>query len=79
MRLLQIRARTNEDVDCLMQELGAYSPTRAGRAISIKLEERSESDLLSVLSALETCLTANDIRSVRLELDGRPYILAPSP
>jgi hypothetical protein len=78
MRLLQIRARTNEDVECLLRELALYSPTRAGRAISIELEERSETDLLAVLSALETCLMANDIPSVRLELDGRPYMLAPS-
>jgi hypothetical protein len=79
MRLLQIRARRNEDAECLMRELAVYAPTRAGRAISIELEERSETDLLAVLSALETCLMANDIQSVRLELDGRPYMLAPSP
>jgi hypothetical protein len=78
MRLLQIRARAYEDAECLMRELAVYSPTRAGRAVSIELEERSETDLLAVLSALETCLMANDIQSVRLELDGRPYLLAPS-
>jgi hypothetical protein len=79
MRLLQIRARTDEDAECLMRELAAYSPTRARRAVSIELEQRSEADLLSVLSALERCLLANDIRSVGVELDGRPYTMATPP
>jgi hypothetical protein len=78
MRLLQIRARTDEDAECLIRELAAYSPKRTHRAILVELEERSETDLLAVLSALEKGLMANDIRSVRLELDGRPYMLAPS-
>jgi hypothetical protein len=79
MRLVQIRARTDEDAECLMRELAGYSPRCTRRAILVELEERSEVDLLAVLAALESCLLANDIRSVRLELDGRPYMLAPSP
>jgi hypothetical protein len=78
MRLLQIRARTDEDTECLMRELAGYSPKRTRRAIRVELDERSEVDLLAVLAALESCLLANDIRSVRLELDGRPNMLAPS-
>jgi hypothetical protein len=35
-----------------------------------------EQQLLGVLSAIDTCLSANDIRSVRVELDGKPYLLA---
>ena len=62
-----------------MRELSAYSPTRTSQAILVEVEERSETDLLAVLAALESCLLANDIRSVRLELDGRPYLLAPTP
>jgi hypothetical protein len=62
-----------------MRELSAYSPTRTPQAILVEVEERSETDLLAVLAALESCLLANDIRSVRLELDGRPYLLAPTP
>jgi hypothetical protein len=79
MRLLQIRARTDEDAECLMRELAAYSPTRSRRAIQVELEERSETDVLAVLTAVETCLSANEIRSVRVELDGNSYMLAPSP
>lgn len=77
MRLLQVRARTDEDVECLMRELARYSPTRSRRGILVELEERSESDLLGLLAAVETCLIANEIRSVRVELDGRSYMLAP--
>jgi len=65
LRLLQIRARTDADGDCLMLELAAYSPTRSRSGIQIELEERSEADVLGVLAAVETCLNANEIRSVR--------------
>jgi hypothetical protein len=77
MRLLQIRASKARDTECLMRELAVYSPKRAGRTIVIEVEERSETTLLGLFSALETCLSANDIRSVRVELDDRSYMLAP--
>jgi hypothetical protein len=60
-----------------MRELAVYSPQRAGRTIVIEVEERSETALLGLFTALEACLTANDIRSVRVELDNRSYMLAP--
>jgi hypothetical protein len=78
MRLLQIRVTTDADADCLMRELSAYAPTQARRAVLVEIEDRSELDVLSVLAAVETCLKANDIRSVRIELDGRSYLLAPT-
>jgi len=77
MRLLQIRTPKAEDAECLMRELAVYSPRRAGRTIVVEVEERSETALLGLFSALETCLTANDIRSVRVELDDHSYMLAP--
>jgi hypothetical protein len=55
-----------------------YSPKRSRRSILIELEERSQTDLTALLAAVETCLIANDVRSVRVELDGRAYMLAPS-
>jgi hypothetical protein len=61
-----------------MRELAVYSPKRSRRSISIELEERSKSDLAALLSALETCILANDIRSVRVELDDRPYLMTPT-
>jgi hypothetical protein len=77
MRLLHIRARTNENAACLMRELAVYSPSRSRTTLSIEVEgERTERHLLGLLAAIETCLNANDIRSVRVELDGRPYLLA---
>jgi hypothetical protein len=61
-----------------MRELAAHSPTRSLSCIQFELDERSETDVLGVLAAVETCLSANEIRSVSIELDGRSYMLAPS-
>ena len=60
-----------------MRELAPYSPARSRRAITVELDDRSETAVLGLLAAVETCLTANEIRSVRIELDGRSYMLAP--
>jgi hypothetical protein len=77
MRSVRIRARSTEDAECLMRELAGYSPRRAGHSIVIELERDSEIDLLALLSAVETCLSANGIASVQVELDDRVYILEP--
>lgn len=70
-------ARTEAEASCLMRELRVYSPKRSRRTLLIELPaERPESQLLGLLSAIETCLLAHDIASVRVELDGRPYLLA---
>ncbi len=61
-----------------MRELALYSPTRSRRAVLVELEERSEGAVLGVLAAVETCLSANEIPSVHVELDGRSYLLAMS-
>jgi hypothetical protein len=78
MRLLKIRANTHADTDCLMRELAAYAPTQSRGAVLVELDERSEAEVLGVLAAVETCLKAHEIRSVRVELDERFYLLAPS-
>jgi hypothetical protein len=78
MRLLKIRANTGGDTDCLMRELAAYAPTFFRGEVLIELDERSETDVLGVLAAVETCLSANEIRSVRVELDGCFYMMAPA-
>jgi hypothetical protein len=59
-----------------MRELAAYSPTRSRRALTVELDERPETVVLGLLAAVETCLAANEIRSVQVELDGRSYMLA---
>jgi hypothetical protein len=77
MRLIHIRAQADEDVECLLRELGAYSPKRLRRrTILIELQGQSNSDLLTLLSAIEACVSQNDIRSVRLDLDDETYTLA---
>jgi hypothetical protein len=59
-----------------MRELAVYDPQRLRSVILIEIDERSTSDLLALLSAIETCISANEIRSVRIELDGKKYTLA---
>ena len=77
MRRLEIRTRTSEHADCLVRELAVYSPVRLHRLIVVELEETSQTDLLALLTAVERCLSANEIRSVRVKLDGKRYMLAP--
>ena len=77
MRLIHIRARSDEDVECLMRELAVYTPKRSRRVVLIEIEERSQSDLLALLGAVDRCLSANDIRSVRIEIDGSVYMMVP--
>ena len=77
MRLLHIHARTDAEAARLMRELLVYSPSRSRRTLLIELSvDQPERQLLGLLSAIETCLIANDIATVRVELDGRPYLLA---
>ena len=77
MRLIEIRAPKDKDAECLVRELAVYSPKRRRRAVVIELEEGSQSDLLALLTAIETYVAANGIRSVGIELDGQTYTLAP--
>ena len=77
MRLIEIRAPKDEDAECLVRELAAYDPKRRRRAVVVELEGGSQSDLLALLTAIETCVAANGIRSVGIELDGQTYTLAP--
>jgi hypothetical protein len=77
MRLVHIRAGSDRDLACLMRELAVYSPKALRQTVVIELEETSQTHLLALLSALETCLTANDIRAVRVAIDGKPYMMAP--
>jgi hypothetical protein len=79
MRRFQIEARTDEDAVCLIRELAPYAPQVSGRSIVVELDERSASDLFALLAALDACLRANEIPSVRVEVDGRAYLLAPQP
>jgi hypothetical protein len=77
MRLIHIRAQADEEIDCLLRELAAYSPNRVEpRTILIELSDGSNNDLLALLSATEACVSENHIRSVRVELDGETYTIA---
>jgi hypothetical protein len=77
MRRIHIRTGNDNDVACLMRELSVYGPRQVRNAIVIELQKTSHTDLLALLSAIETCLTANDIRAVRVAIDGKAYMMAP--
>ncbi len=76
MRLVQIRASNEEQLECLVRELAAYSPKRSRRSVLVEVAEDSQTELLALLSALGVCLEVHDIRSVRLKLDGQNYTVA---
>ena len=76
MREVHIRARSGAEADCLMGELSVYSPKRLRLVVLVELEESSQADLQALLGAVETCLRVNNIRSVRLEIDGERYLMA---
>jgi hypothetical protein len=78
MRLLKIRTRKEAELDCLMRELAPYSPIQLHRAIIIDLQDRPDADVLDILTTLETCVTAHNIPSARVELDGLRHRLAPA-
>jgi hypothetical protein len=78
MRLVHIRARNDEDVECLMRELSVYSPKRSRRVVLIELDDQSHIALLGLLSAVETCLSTNAIPSVRVVIEGKPYMMEPT-
>jgi len=77
MRRVHIRAGNDDDLACLMRELSVYGPVQVRNAVVVDLQETSHTDLLALLSAIETCLTANDIRAVRVAVDGKAYTMAP--
>jgi hypothetical protein len=77
MRLVHIRATDDRDVACLMRELAVYSPKRSHRIVLIELDENLQTDLLALLTAIETCLVANDIGAVRIAVDGTEYVMEP--
>lgn len=60
-----------------MRELSVYSPKQLRNAVVIELQRPSHTDLLALLSAIETCLTANHIGAVRIRIDGKTYMMAP--
>jgi hypothetical protein len=75
---LTIRARNDTEVACLMADLARHRPERMGRTVVIELGPAAHSDLLAVLSAAERCLEANDIPSVKVQIDGKGYLMTSS-
>jgi hypothetical protein len=78
MLLVHIWAGSEEAVSCLVRELSVYLPKRLRSVVAIELERTSPTDLLALLTAIEMCLTANDIGAVRIAIDGKRYMMASS-
>jgi hypothetical protein len=76
-QLLRVEVRSEEDAKCLMRELADYSPNRSRRTVRFEFDERPD-QILDVVKALETCLSANEIPAACVELDGHSYMLVPS-
>ena len=72
---LTIRTRDENEVACLMADLADYGPRRVGGTVVIELGQAAHSELLAALSAAERCLEANDIPSVRVQIDGKGYLM----
>lgn len=77
MRLI-LRPRNDRDADCLVDELAAYSPVLMDGAVVMELQRTSHSDLPAILNAAERCLEENDIPSVKIEIDGKGYLMTPA-
>jgi hypothetical protein len=61
-----------------MRELATFTPERERQTITVGLDDGAQAaDLFAVPAAVDACLRANEIPSVRVELDGRVYMLAP--
>ena len=79
MERVELRANNQSEADCLERELATYDPQRSDLTVSVELTRASTADLFALLTAIDTCLRANGISGVRVEVDGRAYLLAPEP
>jgi hypothetical protein len=69
-----------EDAKCVAEALGqeddAIAPSEAGWTVSVG---SSTPGLPEILSALHACLAENDIRLVRVTIDGSTYAMESPP
>jgi hypothetical protein len=77
MRRVHIRAGSERAVACLMRDLYVYAPRSSRSAVAVELDGTSQTELLALLTAVETCLAANDIDAVRIAVDGKSYMMSP--
>ena len=77
---LVIHLRSQEDADCVAGALAASASavdaTVTGWDVHVEIRSRSLGD---VLSALHECLSENEIKLVRIEIDDRSYLMEPAP
>lgn len=69
-----------EDANCVAEALGqdeaSVIPSKTGWTVSVVPSTRK---LREILSALHACLVENDIRFVRVTIDGKTYAMESTP
>jgi hypothetical protein len=77
--MLTIAARSKSDAQCIAGELGALDPEldRSTRVWAVTIAD--DSNLVEILTALETCLGNHGINAVTVSLDGRTYVMESAP
>jgi hypothetical protein len=77
--MLTIAARSKSDARCIAGELGVFDPEldRSTRAWAVTIGD--DSNLVEILSALETCLGNHGIDTVTVGVNGRTYVMEPAP
>jgi hypothetical protein len=78
MRLVQLRAPKEEDAACLMRELAVYASKRLRGPSSSRSKSARQRICSLCCRRSKQCIAANDIRTIRVDLDGQKYMLASS-
>jgi hypothetical protein len=69
-----------KDAKCVAEALGqgdaSVTPSKTGWTVSVVPPSRQ---LAEILSALQACLAENDIRLVRVTIDGNTYAMESAP
>jgi hypothetical protein len=77
---LAVRLHHLKDAKCVAEALeqddDAVKPSEEGWTVSVVPSSR---ELAEILSALHACLAENDIRLVRVSIDGSTYAMEPPP
>jgi hypothetical protein len=77
--MLTIAARSKSDAQCIARELGAFDPELDSSIRRWAVTIADDSNLVEILTALETCLGNHGINAVSVNVDGRSYVMEPAP
>jgi hypothetical protein len=74
---LLVHLRHQLDADCVAEALAGHSPTVAEATGGWEVHVPIGTRIGEILTALQACLIENNIRVVRLTLDGKTYAMEP--